>query len=130
MKKGISLILIIIMVFIVIILGFMCAISVSNGSSSFLHISECKELKNEAQKEVDSLIYKYENYLGKSITIKEGYLYTSSYDKSLPKIQNSDTEYDISINSINYLAGGELSNVEIYLDKSGIVHVSYLFFKF
>lgn len=126
-KRGISLILIIIMVFIVIILGFVCTL-VINNNSSFFNIKKYKALKEDLIREVNSVIYEYGESLGDGAKIIPGEITEAVDENKAPKLVNADEEVSILVSDFECLKDENLDNVHIYIDEFGKVTLKYLFF--
>ena len=127
MKRGISLILLMIMILIVIILGFVCVL-VINNNSSFFNIKEYKKLKADVQLDINNIIYRAEEYMGRSITIEPGYINYSNSNDNFPIIRDNGNFRKITSEDIPSLKGENLDNIKIYLNENGIITLKYLIF--
>ena len=122
MKKGISLILIIIMIFIVIMLASVC-LFVINNNFSFFNLKEYSNVKTQIQEQVNNIIFTYENHIGRDMVIVPGYINT----EEAPKIQGHGYTKVISVEDVN-IDFGELKELKVYLNEKGIIQLKYLFF--
>ena len=126
MKRGISLILIIVMVLIVAILSYVCVL-VINNNSSFCNIKELKNVKSQIQENVNDLIYGCEMQMYQDVEIKSGYIIKDAEDSNLPKIESKDFSQAVNYEFIIPSDVEIPDNVKIYLDEDGTIHLKYLF---
>ena len=126
MKKGISLILIVVMFLLIAILGYVCVLVVNNNSS-FFSIKELKNLKSQMQENINDLIYSCESYMYQDMVIEAGYIVPGAEENVLPELKAKNYSYTIDYDLICSSDVNIPENLKIYLDENGIIHLKYLF---